>query len=64
MVEDCLSSPAPLAQDVLISTPSLIDQQLKEITEILVSTAKVYHKQELNEVMLREIDIDVSNPCK
>ena len=63
MVEDCLSSPAPLAQDVLISTPSLIDQQLKEITEILVNTAKVYHKQELNE-MLREIDIDASNPCK
>ena len=63
MVEDCLSSPASLAQDVLISTPSLIDQQLKEITEILVITAKAYHKWELNE-MLCEIDIDASNPCK
>jgi len=40
MVEDHLSSLSPLAQDVLISTPSLIDQHLKEITEILINTAK------------------------
>jgi len=40
MVEDHLSSLSPPAQDVLISTPSLIDQHLKEITEILINTAK------------------------
>jgi len=40
MVEDRLSSLAPLAQDVLICTPSPIDQHLKEITEILINMAK------------------------